>query len=116
MLALAAAGRDGHLRTAWPAAVSGLVIFAAAPQWWFDHEPHWALWQQAAGDSYVLFAAGVLIMSVRMRSSTPASIAKTALPPGSGMPGPVRRQRFYDLEPSAALTARQRDAHHRCVR
>jgi alpha-1,2-mannosyltransferase len=68
VLALAAASRDGRHRTAWLAAVSGMVIFIAAPQWWFDREPHWALWQQAAGSSYVLFAAAVLIMSTRMRS------------------------------------------------
>jgi alpha-1,2-mannosyltransferase len=79
VLALAAAGRDGRLRTAWLAAVSGLVIFVAAPQWWFDREPHWQLWQQAVGDSYVLFAASVLIMSTRMRLSGTADVATPAI-------------------------------------
>jgi alpha-1,2-mannosyltransferase len=77
VLALAAAGRDGTLRSARLAAGSGLVIFVAAPQWWFDREPHWALWQQAVGGSYVLFAAGVLIMSTRMRSSRIADAVQT---------------------------------------
>lgn len=77
VLALAAVGRDGRQRTAWLAPVSGMVIFIAAPQWWFDREPHWALWQQAAGSSYVLFAAAVLIMSTRMRSPGTADAAGT---------------------------------------
>jgi alpha-1,2-mannosyltransferase len=71
VLTLAAGGRDGRLRGAWLAAISGLVVFVAAPHWWFDREPHWALWQQAVGGSYVLFAVGVLIMSARMRSPAP---------------------------------------------
>jgi alpha-1,2-mannosyltransferase len=71
VLALAAAGREGHLSTGRAAAASGLVIFIAAPQWWFDGEPHWALWQQAAGNAYVLFAVGVLIISARMRRGYP---------------------------------------------
>jgi alpha-1,2-mannosyltransferase len=80
VLALTAAGRDGRRRAAWPAAVSGLVIFLAAPHWWFDREPHWALWQQAIGASYVLFAAGVLIMAARMGRTAGYSPRGTPVP------------------------------------
>jgi alpha-1,2-mannosyltransferase len=68
LLALVAAGRDRSLRGAWPAAGCGLVIFVLAPQWWFDSVPHWNLWQQALGDSYVIFAVSVLIAATRMRT------------------------------------------------
>lgn len=71
ILALAAAGRDRSLRGAWQAAGCGLVIFVVAPQWWFDSQPRWALWQQAVGDSYVLFAVSILIVAFRMRPSRP---------------------------------------------
>ena len=56
-------------RSRLPAAVAacGLVVFAAAPQWWFPHgagrELRWAPWEQAAGSSYVLFAAAVLVLA-----------------------------------------------------
>ncbi len=71
LLALAAAGRRRQLAGAWAAAVSGLVLFVVSPPWWFPHggnrELHWALWEQAAGSSYVAFAAGVLVMSLKRR-------------------------------------------------
>lgn len=67
VLALAAASREASLRKAWPTAACALAIFLAAPQWWFDGPPHLALWQQAVGDSYVLFAISMLIISARMR-------------------------------------------------
>jgi alpha-1,2-mannosyltransferase len=54
------------------------VFFVACPQWWFPHganrELHWAFWEQAAGAAYVAFAAGVLLLSLRIR-------------PGEGSPG-----------------------------
>ena len=46
-------------------AAAGAVMFAVSPQWWFpsggDRELHWAAWEQAAGSSYVIFAAVVLL-------------------------------------------------------
>ena len=46
----------------------GLAVFAAAPQFWFRHghrrELHWALWQQAAGSSYVVFAVLILALAL----------------------------------------------------
>ena len=51
------------------AAAAGLVIFAAAPQWWFpsgeNREIHWAAWQQVLGSSYVIYAVVILLLSVR---------------------------------------------------
>lgn len=71
LLALAAAGRHGRLRAARAAAVAGLVLFVVCPQWWLPHggdrELHWAFWEQAAGCLYVAFAAGVLLLSLRIR-------------------------------------------------
>lgn len=73
VLALTAAGRESSVRGARPAAACGLVLFLAAPQWWFDGQPHWALWQQAVGDSYVLFAISILIIAARVRPLKPAA-------------------------------------------
>jgi alpha-1,2-mannosyltransferase len=46
-------------------AAAGALIFALAPQWWFpnggNRELHWALWQQVAGSSYVIYAFVVLL-------------------------------------------------------
>ncbi len=60
LLTLAGLARRHRSRLAAAAAACGLVIFAAAPQWWFPHgagrELRWAPWEQAAGSSYVLFA------------------------------------------------------------
>jgi alpha-1,2-mannosyltransferase len=74
VLALAVGGRQPgcrvrwqYLRTRWVAGVSGLVIFAASPQWWFPRgEVRWAVWQQAAMSSYAIFAALVLLLTQRM--------------------------------------------------
>jgi alpha-1,2-mannosyltransferase len=69
MLALALRGyrrgRRGGLALAL--ALAGLVVFAAAPQWWFpsggNRELHWAWWQQLLGSSYVILALVVLALS-----------------------------------------------------
>ena len=67
ILTLASLARRHRSRLAAAAAACGLVMFAAAPQWWFPHgagrELRWAPWEQAAGSSYVLFAAAVLILA-----------------------------------------------------
>ena len=67
LLTLASLARRYHSRLAATAAACGLVIFAAAPQWWFPHgagrELRWAPWEQAAGSAYVLFAVVVLILA-----------------------------------------------------
>jgi len=67
VLTLAILGRRHHTRLPLLAAVSGLLVFGAAPQWWFPstggRELRWAVWQQATGSSYVLFAALVLLLS-----------------------------------------------------
>jgi len=59
-------GRRRH-RAGLATAAAGLVIFAAAPQWWFpfgdNRESHWAAWQQIIGSSYVIFAAVVLLLA-----------------------------------------------------
>lgn len=89
ILALAAAGRRGHLRAARAAAAAGLVLFVACPQWWLPHggnrELHWALWEQAAGDMYVAFAAGVLLLSLRIRPGQGCPGARSSAPFGEKM-------------------------------
>jgi alpha-1,2-mannosyltransferase len=49
------------------AACAGLAMFAAAPQLWLPRgrnvELRWAVWQQAVGSSYVLFAALILVLA-----------------------------------------------------
>jgi alpha-1,2-mannosyltransferase len=47
-LALAATGH----RTL---AITGTILFAAAPHWWFPNQP-WNTWQNLAGNAYFLFA------------------------------------------------------------
>ena len=46
-------------------AAVGAVLFALSPQWWFpsggNRELHWAVWEQAVGSSYVIFATAVLL-------------------------------------------------------
>jgi alpha-1,2-mannosyltransferase len=67
ILTLASLARRHRSRLAAAVAACGLVVFAAAPQWWFPHgagrELRWAPWEQAAGSSYVLFAAAVLVLA-----------------------------------------------------
>jgi alpha-1,2-mannosyltransferase len=57
-----------HSWRAGPAAVAtGLVTFAVSPAWLLpsghDAGLRWAPWHQVAGDSYVIFAAAVLLLS-----------------------------------------------------
>ncbi|MGN6175207.1 MAG: glycosyltransferase 87 family protein [Streptosporangiaceae bacterium] len=67
ILTLAIIGRQSRTRLPLLAAVTGLLVFGAAPQWWLPsaggQELRWAVWQQATGSSYVLFAALVLLLS-----------------------------------------------------
>jgi alpha-1,2-mannosyltransferase len=69
VLALAMLGRRQRRRGGLIAAACGLTVFAAAPQWWFpsggNRELHWAAWQQVIGDSYVIFASVMLLLSAR---------------------------------------------------
>ena len=67
LLTLADLGRRHRDRLAVVAAACGVVVFAAAPQWWLGKfagpELRWAAWQQAIGSSYVLFAVLVLLLA-----------------------------------------------------
>jgi alpha-1,2-mannosyltransferase len=67
LLTLADLGRGHRNRLAVVVAACGVVLFAAAPQWWLGKfagpELGWAAWQQAVGSSYVFFAALVLVLS-----------------------------------------------------
>jgi alpha-1,2-mannosyltransferase len=95
VLTLAAAGIH---RQGWPgrlalaAAVTGLAVFAAAPQWWFPRggqgELHWAAWEQAAGSSYVIFAALVLLLAAcgTLTPRLPPTVARAAARAGNGAP------------------------------
>ena len=82
LLVLAALGHRRNLRAPEVAALAGLVIFAASPQWWFPHGGHrelgWALWEQVAGSSYVIFAVFVLLLCTRWRGhrSRPARVVE----------------------------------------
>ncbi|MGH3405404.1 MAG: glycosyltransferase 87 family protein [Streptosporangiaceae bacterium] len=125
ILGLGQRGRRARLPLA--VAAAGLVIFAAAPQWWFPytghHSWHWALWEQAIGSSYVLFGALVLVLAASglliRRSSDqdemdrPAVSAPRARRGRRLTAGPLSPGR--DLSP-AALTAgpRARRAPRRC--
>ena len=85
LLALADLGRRHRSRLAAATAACGLVIFAAAPQWWLGkfggQELSWAAWQQVLGSSYVIFAVLVLLLAAsgRLLRRTPVI---------GGVPGP----------------------------
>jgi alpha-1,2-mannosyltransferase len=67
LLALAVVSVRGRHRAGLAAAVAGLAVFAAAPQWWFPSggnvEIHWAAWEQVIGSSYVIVAVAVLLFA-----------------------------------------------------
>ena len=86
--------RNRH-RGGLAAAAAGLVIFAAAPQWWFpsgeNRETHWAAWQQVLGSSYVIYAVVILLLAALERTAVGAPVivgdqvgvvdARASLPP-----------------------------------
>jgi len=67
VLTLAALSRRYLARLPLGLGVCGLLVFGAAPQWWFPasagRELRWVPWEQVVGSSYVLFAALVLLLS-----------------------------------------------------
>jgi alpha-1,2-mannosyltransferase len=67
LLLLAVRGLQGKSRALLAAALAGLVVLAAGPQWWFPHtenrEAYWAAWEQVIGGSYVILAAVILLIS-----------------------------------------------------
>ena len=67
LLALAVVTVRGRHRAGLAAAVAGLALFAASPQWWFpngdNREIHWAAWEQVIGSSYVIAAVAVLLFA-----------------------------------------------------
>jgi alpha-1,2-mannosyltransferase len=113
LLTLADLGRRHRHRLAGAAAAGGLVLFAAAPQWWLGKlagpEPSWAAWQQAIGSSYVFFAALVLLLSACGRLTPPTTTAPTVPDPGHsaleradaalGVPGTSGRAGGYHHPP-----------------
>jgi alpha-1,2-mannosyltransferase len=67
LLLLAVRGLQDKNRALLAAALAGVAVFAAGPQWWFPHwasrEAHWAAWEQVIGGSYVILAAVILLVS-----------------------------------------------------
>ena len=67
LLLLAVRGLQDKNRALLAAALAGLAVFAAGPQWWLPHwanrEAHWAAWEQLAGSCYVLRHGGLAIVN-----------------------------------------------------
>jgi len=67
IMTLAVLGWRQRRRLPLVTAVAGLAVFGAAPQWWFssghNRELGWAVWQQAVGSTYLIFAVLVLLLS-----------------------------------------------------
>jgi alpha-1,2-mannosyltransferase len=90
LLVLADLARRCQRRLAVAVAACGLVIFAAAPQWWLGKfagpEVSWAAWQQVIGSSYVIFAVIVLLLAAcgqltrRARAARPVPEPRSAAP------------------------------------
>jgi hypothetical protein len=96
LLALAAASLRDHLHLPWVTALAGLFVFATSPQLWEPSgtqlELHWTVWQQALGNSYVLFAMTVVLLSAYRKpalASAPAAprCQRFGLLPGTRLPG-----------------------------
>jgi alpha-1,2-mannosyltransferase len=91
LLTLADLARRHRHRLAAATAVGGLVLFAAAPQWWLGKFAgpalSWAPWQQVIGSSYVLFAVLVLLLAACGRLTPPAT-------PPATTPGTAREMRL----------------------
>jgi alpha-1,2-mannosyltransferase len=73
LLTLAVISRRENSRLWLAITFAGLAVFAASPQWWFPsgagRELRWAVWQQAVGSSYVIFALSVLALSAYARTT-----------------------------------------------
>ena len=71
LLTLALLSRARGRRAGLAVAGCGLLVFAAAPQWWFpsgnDVELHWSAWEQVLGSSYVILAVIILALSACTR-------------------------------------------------
>jgi alpha-1,2-mannosyltransferase len=70
LICLAVTGRRHSWRGGVAAAWTGLVLFEVSPMWLLPHsgatgEPGWAWWEQAIGDTYVIFGALVLVLAAR---------------------------------------------------
>jgi alpha-1,2-mannosyltransferase len=78
LVTFTALGIRHRSRLPWAAAAAALAVFAASPQFWLPHgrnaELRWAFWQQAAGSSYALLAALILLLA----ASAPWQHAKAA--------------------------------------
>jgi alpha-1,2-mannosyltransferase len=105
-VATLAFGRRHHVRLSRVTAACGVLVFGAAPQWWFPsgdgRELRWAVWQQAIGSSYVAFGAVVLLLSAAV-SITPARTAPPSPPELHGGPPLVSSR-----HPPSPLAAGQR--------
>jgi alpha-1,2-mannosyltransferase len=69
LMCLAVTGRRHSWRGGLAAAWAGLVLFEVSPMWLLPHsgsngELSWAWWEQAIGDTYVIFAAVVLVLTI----------------------------------------------------
>jgi len=99
LLLLAVRGLQDKNRALLAAALTGLAVFAAGPQWWFPHtenrEAHWAAWEQVIGGSYVILAAVILLISAHRNDANktlgtrgePRSSRAIALGACEGLPG-----------------------------
>ncbi len=84
VLTLAVLGYRHHARLPLITAVCGILVFGAAPQWWFpsgqNRELRWAAWQQAIGSSYVIFAVLILLLSAATKLGIPGSHSDADMP------------------------------------
>ena len=84
VLTLAVLGYRHHARLPLITAVCGILVFGAAPQWWFpsgqNRELRWAAWQQAIGSSYVIFAVLILLLYAATKLGIPRSHSDADMP------------------------------------
>jgi alpha-1,2-mannosyltransferase len=112
VLTLAALGLAHHRRLPLVTAACGLLVFAASLQWWLPRgagrELRWAIWQQIAGSSYVLFAALVLLLSASAKltpartPTAPPAPLHAGRPLASAAPPDKRDTRLAESHPTSA--------------
>jgi alpha-1,2-mannosyltransferase len=116
LLVLAVLARRHSWRAGLAAVAAGLVIFAVSPAWLLPPGHDAGLWEQAAASPYVIFAAGVLLLSAFVSyRARPVLVNRDvhAADSGPGNPGqrppPADDPRLVEIdagEPAPAIRGR----------
>lgn len=125
LLTLAVISQRHRHRAGLATAAAGLVVFAAAPQWWFpsgdNAESHWTVWQQIVGSSYVIVAVAALLLAAsvwhrRGTRVTAVSGVGSSLPEDPSAQELAERRTGVDADQAPWLVADPGEDHRGTVR